>query len=203
MMNPLEMDASRMLRHYRADQGHAMRVRSYALQILSWVLASAGDDAAGQEAGQDMTSRLQLRLSLASLLHDVGHLINNKNHHRHTRYIITHDDRTALWDRSMRDEVAVIAFAHRKRAKSSWSEDLFHGDIHLMQLAAILRIADGLDRRHSPGVEILGYKVEDKMFTLRVQGLRLPDAAHVEERKADLWTEVFPHGFTLNISTLP
>ena len=90
-------------------------------------------------------------VSCAALLHDIGISISYKGHHKHSRRLIVRADLPALTVRE-REIVANVARYHRKAEPSSKhkpfgvlpreSQDV------VRRLAAILRVADGLDRAH-------------------------------------------------------
>jgi exopolyphosphatase/guanosine-5'-triphosphate,3'-diphosphate pyrophosphatase len=90
-------------------------------------------------------------LEYAALLHDVGHAIDHDRHNRHSYYLIKNAELFGFDT----DEIEVIAQAargHRKQAPKLDSPDLkLLGTAirrHVRGLAAILRIADALDRSH-------------------------------------------------------
>jgi exopolyphosphatase/guanosine-5'-triphosphate,3'-diphosphate pyrophosphatase len=109
-------------------------------------------------------------LEFAALLHDVGHAIDHDRHNRHSYYLIKNAELFGFDP----DEIEVIAQAargHRKQAPKLDSPDLKSlspaGRRIVRGLAAILRIADALDRTHfgvvknievsySPGRVIVG-----------------------------------------------
>ncbi len=137
------------------------------------------------------------QLHMAALLHDIGHAIANHGHHKHTRYLIMHSDVLHGWDDTFRRDIAAIAFSHRKKAEKSWLTSHFFGDINLMKLAAILRIADGLDRSHRGHVQIHDSFYEGNSFIIQVSSLRPEFKQHVLTKKADLWREAFPYSLVL------
>ncbi len=90
-------------------------------------------------------------LEYAAILHDVGYLINPRQHHKHTYYLIKHSDLGGLAAEEI-DVVANIARYHR-RALPSLKHEAFDGMTPRLQrvvkiLASLLRLADGLDRTH-------------------------------------------------------
>ncbi len=137
------------------------------------------------------------QLHMAALLHDIGHAIANRGHHKHTRYLIMHSDVFEGWDDPFRRDVAVIAFSHRKKADKSWLTRRFSGDLNLMKLAAILRIADGLDRNHRGHVQIRDSFYDGNSFVIQVSPLGPECKQHLITKKADLWREAFPYSLVL------
>jgi exopolyphosphatase/guanosine-5'-triphosphate,3'-diphosphate pyrophosphatase len=90
-------------------------------------------------------------LDYASLLHDIGHHIQENKHHKHTYYLITHADLPGFSP----DEIAVVANVARYHRRGlpkvkHRGFKLLHAKQRkvVLGLSAILRIADGLDRSH-------------------------------------------------------
>ncbi len=90
-------------------------------------------------------------LEYASFLHDIGHHIQENQHHKHTYYLIAHADLPGF----SLDEIRIIANVaryHRRAVPKTHHAGfklLNAGDRKkVLELSAILRIADGLDRTH-------------------------------------------------------
>jgi len=97
-------------------------------------------------------------LEYAAILHDIGYLINQKAHHKHTYYLIKNSDLAGL----SADEIEMIANVARYhrgpapgRRHQSFQEIPESAQQTLKVLGAILRIADGLDRSHFAVVQKL------------------------------------------------
>jgi exopolyphosphatase/guanosine-5'-triphosphate,3'-diphosphate pyrophosphatase len=88
-------------------------------------------------------------LEYAALLHDIGYLINSQQHHKHAHYLITQSEIDGLAAEEI-EIVANIARYHRRalpKLKHGPFEALSLKNRRIVQkLAALLRIADGLDR---------------------------------------------------------
>lgn len=129
--------------HYEAL--HSKQVQRLALRLF---------DAIGPRLGCDAEDRQVL--SDAALLHDIGYHINYDKHHKHTYHLILHAD---LLGMSPTEQVLVANVARyhrgaepRKRHRNLASLDpLLRRRIKV--LAAILRVADGLDRGHAGAVD--------------------------------------------------
>ena len=190
-------DAQRLARQFGADWGHSLRVGAHA-----GALFSALRPALREGTGLAPDELLQ-RLLLAAYLHDVGRAVATKRHHRHSRYLIGHSEHTGAWDGALRADVAALAYTHRRRARESWRRTQFGGDRALFRLAAVLRVADALDRSHENRVEILSAGWENRGFALAVAGLAPCDAAHLRECKADLFELAFAQPLLLNSRAAP
>lgn len=95
-------------------------------------------------------------LKVAALLHDIGRIISSKGHHKHSYYIIKNSPLFGL-TADQKHFVASLARAHRKSFPKSTHESVEKlSECYrpfLPFLAAILRIADALDREHLSKVE--------------------------------------------------
>lgn len=98
-----------------------------------------------------MDPRLELLLRVAALLHDVGSFISDRSHHKHSMYIIQN---SGLFGLSREDVVlaSLIARYHRRALPSPAHPEYASLDrdrrITVSKAAAILRLADALDRNH-------------------------------------------------------
>ncbi|MFI5208397.1 MAG: HD domain-containing protein [Gemmatimonadales bacterium] len=95
-------------------------------------------------------------LEAASLLHDVGQLVSYKGHHRHSYHLIRHAESLPMSPQE-RELIAVVSRYHRKSTPSKKHPEfaaLGPSDrARVRRLAALLRVADGLDRGHVAAVE--------------------------------------------------
>jgi len=192
--------AFEMMRLYETDSAHCERVEAYAQQIFSWMYAES--DATPYSAAEDEAG-LRTRLSLATLLHDIGHYIADKGHHRHSRYLVLSARQTQTWQTLLRSDVAALVFAHRKPAKRAWLNDYFDNRPTLFQLAAILRVADGLDRGRAGSVQLLSGTHRQRQFHLEAVGVSDFVAKHLTEKKADAWKWAFGHSLVLKTRLTP
>lgn len=114
-------------------------------------------------------------LEYAALLHEVGMHVSYQGNHLHSYYLISHAGLRGFTP----DQVAVVANVARYYRKSPPSEE----DDNFVQLsdaqrdvvcklAAVLRIADALDRGRRRAVRDVGVEVQDKkvLFHVRLRG---------------------------------
>jgi len=110
----------------------------------------------------ELDKRARVLLDAAALLHDVGIAVNNDGHHKHTQYLIEASDLVGLSEEE-RHLVALVARYHRKAPPSRDHHDfaaLRRRDRVLVEkLAAILRLADALDRQHANIVSDVAVKI--------------------------------------------
>lgn len=129
--------------HYEAP--HARQVRRLALQLFDAIGASIGCRPADRRTLAD-----------AALLHDVGYHINYDRHHKHSYHLIVHADLLGVSP----DEQVVLAHVARyhrgawpKKKHETFAALPAAARATVRRLAALLRVADGLDRGHGGGVE--------------------------------------------------
>jgi exopolyphosphatase / guanosine-5'-triphosphate,3'-diphosphate pyrophosphatase len=142
--------------HFEAP--HAEQVQRLALTLF---------DALGKRLGLGSADR-QL-LSDAALLHDVGYHIGYDKHHKHSYHLIMHADFLGM---SPEEKVIIahVARYHRggdpKRKHASFAALAPEMQARITALAALLRIADGLDRGHVSAVA--GLKVRWGPRSIRI-----------------------------------
>jgi exopolyphosphatase/guanosine-5'-triphosphate,3'-diphosphate pyrophosphatase len=164
----------RVGKRYGFDQAHGELVASLAMSLF--------DDMAGYHG---FGERERLLLRAASLLHDVGDYVRYDGHHKHSYYLIQHSDIMGLSP----DERAIVANVARYHRKSP--PDPSHPNFRdldkearskVRSLAAILRIADALDREHLAKVKGVRAEIDGKgrKMHLFVTG--------EEDRELEEWT---------------
>jgi exopolyphosphatase/guanosine-5'-triphosphate,3'-diphosphate pyrophosphatase len=111
-------------------------------------------------------------LELAALLHDIGEVVHRQSHHKHSEYLIR-SGRIPGLESPQREIVAAVARAHRKgtpdpKRHPTYAE-LGESDQRLVrQLAAILRVADGLDTDHRQRIVAVSATVKSDHIALTV-----------------------------------
>jgi exopolyphosphatase / guanosine-5'-triphosphate,3'-diphosphate pyrophosphatase len=172
-----------LARRCHAPEVHSLHVAGLALRLF------------------DQTQRLhglgepeRAWLEYAAMLHDVGYLINVRQHHKHTYYLIKHSDLTGL----TADEIEIIANVGRyhRRALPANKHAPYEGlppkhKRTVRILSALLRVADALDRTHFSVVETLNVRLG---ATITVE-LQVSGDAELEiwaaKGRADLLQQVF------------
>lgn len=162
----------RLGRRYQFDEQHGALVARFADRLF--------DDLAPRHR---MGPRDRILLHAAALLHDIGDFVRYEGHHKHSYYVITHSDLMGLTPEE-RSIIANIARYHRKSPPS-----LEHDNYRALSrdarskvkaLAAILRVADALDREHRAKVTGIAGRIEGETLVLEVQG--------AEDRALEEWT---------------
>ena len=164
----------RLGRRYGFDQAHGELVSSFAASLFD-------DMAAVHRLGE----RDRLLLRAAAVLHDIGDYVRYDGHHKHSYYLIQHSDIMGLTP-AERGVVANVARYHRKSppdpAHPNFRELDKDARAKVRSLAAILRIADALDREHLGKVKGVKAEVDNakRRLTLHVSG--------EEDRELEEWT---------------
>lgn len=133
-------------------------------------------------------------LEFAAILHDIGYLINERSHHKHTYYLITNSELGGLSSEEL-TVIANIARYHR-RAHPHKKHESFDDLTPKLQrtvrlLSALLRIADGLDRTHFSIVKTVDVKIG---ATIKIIAHVTGDAeleAWAAKGRADLFERIF------------
>ena len=128
--------------HY--DAPHANHVRALSLALFDAVGVRLGCAAADRQTLAD-----------AALLHDIGYHIGYDTHHKHSFHLIVHAELLGV-DPQEQVVIANVARYHRgarpKKSHRNLSSLPKETRRRIQALAAILRVADGLDRGHSGAV---------------------------------------------------
>lgn len=178
-------DASVFLaRRFQFDENHALRVAQNAGFLFERLAPIHRLDA-----------RVVPLLETAAILHDIGFYVNGRQHHKHSYYLIVHSNIPGLTARE-KLLVANVARYHRRAAPKSAHSNLQRLDRNdreiVRKLAAILRIADALDRDHAGAVSPVAAAIEGSTVNVRV---KVSGDSTLEQwaiaRKSDLFRDVF------------
>lgn len=148
-------------------------------------------------------------LQAAALLHDVGAFVSYNRHHKHSYYLLYHADLPGFTDRE-RELIATVARYHRRSAPKDRHPEFAalspEERIVVRRLAALLRVADGLDRGHHRHVRGVAVSRKGKGLMLDIAA---EAGAELEiwsaQQKADLLAEVAggPVHFKLRLDARP
>ena len=162
----------RLGRRYHFDEAHGALVARFAVRLF--------DDLAARHR---LGPRDRILLHAAALLHDVGDFVRYEGHHKHTYYLVANSDLMGVTT-TERAIVANVARYHRKS-----TPHLDHDNFRALSredrakvkaMAAILRVADALDREHRGKVTEVSGRIEGDVLVLEVSG------AH--NRELEEWT---------------
>lgn len=168
---------------FGANLAHARQVADLAQDLLARLAA----------AGQTFPPEARGVLTAAAALHEVGQIVAQSAHHKHAAYLIRHAGLRGFTPREI-ELVAQLARYHRKSPPRPGHPEyaaLPAPDRALVsRLAAVLRVADGLDRSHAGGARLFNLSRTPGGWTLELSGANPLDLAGARE-KADLWTREF------------
>ena len=161
-MNPRIAKAEALLADFGWEVAHCRQVRDLAVALFDQLPALHRLGAAERDL-----------LAAAALLHDIGWTVSHDKHHKHAfRLIRENQRRLAGFSAAEVELIANIARYHRKALpvlKHKPFAALAGSDREIVRkLAALLRVADGLDRPHRQEVHRVTGRVTDSAVTIRV-----------------------------------
>jgi exopolyphosphatase/guanosine-5'-triphosphate,3'-diphosphate pyrophosphatase len=174
-------------RRFGYEEAHAHQVARLAEKIFDYLSRSSLPTSLDRHG--------RTLLSAAALLHDVGYHIAHESHHKHSLYLIKNSELTGFSE-AERDVIANVARYHRGPEPKERHENyaaLNQTDRNTVNsLAAILRIADALDRRHDNRVSDVRCARNGQLVQIEMQSSRDCDREIFEaEQKCGLFEQVF------------
>ncbi len=189
---------TRLGRRYHYDEAHGALVARLSAQLF--------DDLQKVHA---FGLRERLLVRAAAVLHDIGDFVRYDGHHKHGYYLILHSDIMGLSP----EEHAIVANIARYHRKSV--PDPSHPNFRelgkeargkVRALAAILRIADALDREHLGKIESVRAQVDRTKgrVSLTLNGQKDRELEEWTVRaKSDLLRDVFDLDVVVANATSP
>lgn len=186
-----------MVANYDIEAQHATHVARLARQIFD---ATAH---LGLHAGDSKEREL---LWAASMLHDIGVIVNYHDHHKHGWYLVLNSGLPGYTQREL-VIVALLVRYHRKSI-SRWEayRDVLAADDdpRILRLMACLRIAEQLERDRTQTVESVSMTAADDTVTLHLHG----DADHAvalwsATPESAVFERAFGRTMTLDRGTAP
>ena len=148
-------------------------------------------------------------LEAAALLHDVGVLVSYRSHHKHSYHLIAHAESLPFSPRE-RLLIALVSRYHRKRGPTKKHLEFAAveaGDRALVRrLAALLRVACGLDRGHVSAVEAMRLRLMPDRLLIDVVPRLVSTDLKLElwgaQRKADLLGKLLKRDVVVRVAPL-
>jgi exopolyphosphatase/guanosine-5'-triphosphate,3'-diphosphate pyrophosphatase len=194
--SPRERSVFDLARRSGYDRAHALHVMRLSRELFDQLRSVHGLKARDREL-----------LEYGAVLHDVGQSISFARHHKHSYYLIRNADLRGF-DAEEIEVMALLARYHRKgtpslrhesyRALSAERRKAVSG------MAALLRVADALDRSHFQVCAHVTTRVSEREVRLRV--LTIGDAeieVWTAARKGDLFEEVFDRRLRVEVEARP
>jgi len=153
-------EAEELMRRHEREPEHVLQVRKMALAIFDQLAPWHG-----------MTDDDRFCLEAAALLHDIGHLHapDGRGHHKWSAWMIRKQPWRTFSERDRR-LAACVARYHRKAPPSPEHEEFAALDAPeqavVAKLAAILRVADSLDRSHLQAIRAISLHLEGRKITI-------------------------------------
>lgn len=166
------------------DLAHSRQVAKLAGQIY-----------AGLEKLFELAPGDQRLLQAAARLQDVGYLINYEGHHKHSYHLILHSRIESFRPEEL-EIVANVARYHRgadpKKKHGSFRGLEAEDQRRVRQMAAVLRVAGGLDRSHNQIVRSIKVAGTTKRIELVVESSEYPEVdLWAARRRAEMFEKVF------------
>ncbi len=149
----------------------------------------------------NLTADDRFLLTAAALAHDVGFMTDEDRHHKESFRMIMERDIPGITPIE-KTIIALVARYHRKSGPKpkheAWSALPEKDRERVKKLAAILRIADGLDRSHNSAVESVECRISEHHVIMHLAARRdIAAEIYGARKKAGLFEEVFSRGVIL------
>jgi exopolyphosphatase/guanosine-5'-triphosphate,3'-diphosphate pyrophosphatase len=169
---------------FKTDHPHAAHVALFAQKVFQELQPLHGLDA-----------KLELLMRVAAILHEVGMFVSAREHHKHSLYLILN---TEIFGLSLKDRTLVALFARYIRRYNPDPSHPHFSDLSredrmtVIKLAAILRIADALDRSHSQRIKDIRLKREGDIFHIEALGVNDVTVEQLAiNSKSDIFQEIY------------
>jgi exopolyphosphatase/guanosine-5'-triphosphate,3'-diphosphate pyrophosphatase len=167
------------------DQRHAEHVRELSLMLFDQL-----------QALHHLPAQARVQLEAGALLHDVGHRVSHRAHHKHGEYLALNGDIPGLAGRDRFIVGTLVRYHNRKSEPASHHPSysaLNNNDKRIARrLSAIMRIAEGLDHSHRQRVEKLHSTFQRNAVAVKVHARGdVTEDLRDAQRSADLFEKEF------------
>ncbi len=145
------------------DPGHSRQVAAFADQLF-----------AALQPHFELGDPERQWLAFAAQLHDIGHSISEKGHHKHGEYLVRNAALPGFWPEEA-ELLALLVRYHRGKAPDPGRHEAFralapwHRAV-VRKLSAILRAADALDRRRRQAIRAIEVSITDEALRVVAGG---------------------------------
>ncbi|MBU3741714.1 MAG: Ppx/GppA family phosphatase [Candidatus Kapabacteria bacterium] len=141
-------------------------------------------------------------LEAAALLHDIGYHISGEEHHKHSDYIIRHSPMPGFTNDEAEMIASIVRYhrkSHPKKKHVEFGQMSGQEQQMVCTLAGILRIAEGLDRRHQQLVRSVRAVVSDRSIDIYLTAPSVHPDIELwgAERRKELMEQTFGRGVRL------
>src|ERR1700722_210549 len=172
-------------RRLKYDQQHAEHVRELSIMLFDQL-----------QPVHHLAPHARVLLEAAAMLHDVGHMVSHRGHHKHGEYLALNGDIQGLDGHDRSIVAAAVRYHNRKSVPAGHYvaySSLTNAEQRITRrLAAILRVAEALDHSHCQRITNLRAS-----FQRGAVGLRVPAPGDAAEdlvdanRSAELFEKEF------------
>ncbi len=167
------------------DQRHAEHVRELSLMLFDQL-----------QSVHHLPPQARVQLEAGALLHDVGHRVSHRAHHKHGEYLALNGDIPGLTGRDRSIVGALVRYHNRKSEPASHHASysaLNNNDKRIARrLSAILRVAEGLDHSHRERVDKLHCSFQRNAVSIKVNARGdVTEDLRDAQRSADLFEKEF------------
>lgn len=189
--DPRRRSVMELGRRCNYNEAHGLQVARLALELFDQL-----------QSLHRLPQETRELLEYAALLHDIGWHIGHSSHHKHTYYLIKNGDLEGFSAVEL-EIIANVARYHRRSGPKKSHEaymSLRPAEREIVcKLAALLRLADGLDRGHYANVQRLRVVARGKHLSLRLLTTTDPELELWGARhKTGLFEEVFGRRVTFS-----
>jgi exopolyphosphatase / guanosine-5'-triphosphate,3'-diphosphate pyrophosphatase len=130
-----------LARRFQKDQTHAEHVRELSVLLFDQL-----------QPVHHLPAQSRVLLEAGALMHDTGHMISHRGHHKHGEYLVLNGDIPGLEGRDRAIVAGLVRYHNRKSDPAGHHvaySSLNNSDKRIARrLSAILRIAEALDHSH-------------------------------------------------------
>jgi exopolyphosphatase/guanosine-5'-triphosphate,3'-diphosphate pyrophosphatase len=169
---------------YQYDAPHGRHVAEMAVRLFDAL-----------KAAHRLPPRCRILLRVAGVLHEIGGFVSSRAHHKHSYYLIANSGIFGLRNDEV-ELVAQVARYHRRSGPRASHREYValprEQRVVVAKLAALLRVADALDRGHEQRIKDFAVEAHSDRCVLTVSGVAdLALERNALARKADVFEDAF------------
>ena len=168
-------------RRLEYDQQHAEHVRELSLMLFDQL-----------QPVHHLPPQARVQLEAGALLHDVGHRVSHRGHHKHGEYLALNGDIPGLEGRDRNLVGAIVRYHNRKSTPDGHHPAyavLNNNDKRIARrLASLVRIAEGLDHSHRQRIQSMRASFQRGAVALKIDARGdVAEDLRDAERSSDLF----------------
>ena len=172
-------------RRLEYDQQHAEHVRELSLMLFDQL-----------QPVHHLPPQARVQLEAGALLHDVGHRVSHRGHHKHGEYLALNGDIPGLEGRDRNLVGAIVRYHNRKSTPDGHHPAysvLNNNDKRIARrLASLVRIAEGLDHSHRQRIQSVRASFQRGAVSLKIDARGdVAEDLRDAERSSDLFEKEF------------